>query len=117
MSVEELDDDAVVTSPSSANKSTAASLLLGYAAMGRAVAGTLGQKGAYAAWVVGTSALVLAFPLFLEAEREAELIKHEQDQIQALQAQGYSPMQIQEFQARGELGVPPPLPPLTPQFP
>jgi len=93
------------------------SVLAASAAAAKAWTLTLGRTGATVAWVVGTTVLVLVFPLWLEAEREADLIRLEQEQVQSLQSQGYSPTQIQQMQMNGQLGVPPPPPPLAPYFP
>ena len=97
--------------------SAGSSLLSRSAAAARAWGAFFGRAGATAAWVVGTTTLVLVFPLWLEAEREADLIRLEQEQIHMFQAQGYSPVQLQQMQASGQFGVPPPPPPLQPQFP
>ena len=106
-----------VASLSASSSGAGSSLLARTAGTARAWGSYLGKTGSFAAWVVGTSVLVLVFPLWLEAEREAELIKFEQEQIQLYASQGYSPTQLQQMQAAGQLGAPPPPPPLQQAVP
>ena len=68
-------------------------------------------------WVVGTTVLVLVFPLWLSIGRELDLGQLEQEMMLGYQARGYPPQQLQAMQAQGQFGVPPMPPPQQPQFP
>jgi len=77
----------------------------------------LGLKLAHYSWVLGTSMLIIFFPLFVEVQREDSLNAFEQDQVALYSARGYSSYQIEAMKARGELGVNPAPPPQQPGFP
>lgn len=68
-------------------------------------------------WVLGTTVLVLVFPLWLEVGREFELGQLEQEIMVGYQARGYPPQQLQAMQAQGQFGIPPMPPPQQPGFP
>lgn len=101
-------------------------------------------KSARSGWVLGTSMLLLVFPLWLDIQREMSLQEYEQQMIELFvtslflfafsliirkkkkkrnnnvrrhQFKGYSTGQIVQLQQSGGFGIPPPPPPSQPQFP
>lgn len=74
------------------------------------------QWGGAISWVLGTSLMVLIFPLWLEIGRELDLGQLEQDIMLGYQARGYPPQQLQMMQQQGQFGIPPMPPPAQPQF-
>jgi hypothetical protein len=73
--------------------------------------------GGSISWVVGTTVLVLVFPLWLEIGREFDLGQLEQEIMVGYQARGYPLQQLQVMQAQGQFGIPPMPPPQQPGFP